>query len=107
MDRYGKLENGVLINAPKGVELEGGAWQIPPSAEWLTANGYKVVKETPMPEPKPHYAYSFTWEETEKHFIVQIWHEEYIEPEYTEEDRLTALEEAFEELAGIVLGGEL
>ena len=106
MERYGKLENGVLVNAPKGVELEGGAWQIPPSAEWLTANGYKAIKETPMPEPKPHYAYSFTWVEKDGE-IVQEWTEEYIEPEYTEEDRLAALEEAFEELAGIVLGGEL
>lgn len=102
--KYGKLIDGALSWAPKGAELEGGAWQIPPSAEWLKANGYVEVEETPMPEPEPNCSYSFEWTEKDGK-IVRVWTSEYIEPEYSESDRLAALEEAFDEFVAMMMEG--
>ena len=69
---YAKLKDGALEYAPKGIELEGGAWQIPPSAEWMAENGFKLVTYTEQPEPEEGYYYESGWEETDTE-IVQTW----------------------------------
>lgn len=94
---YGMIVNGALVYAPSGIEING-TWYIPPSEKQLKADGYKPIEETPAPEPKEHYVYSFEWKET-KTKIYREWTETYIEPTYSLEDRIAAIEDAILELA--------
>lgn len=98
---YGKIKDGVLELAPKGIEDEDGTWHIPPTEKMLKDSGYKPIEETPMPEPKENYVYSFEWKE-QKSKIVRVWHEEYIEPEYSLEERLKIQEDATTEIAELL-----
>lgn len=97
---YGKLENGTLIYAPNGVEI-GNTWYIPPSDKQLKELGYKEIEYTPQPEPKENYVYNCTWKET-KIKIVQEWNEQYIEPQYSVEERLKIQEAAITDLADML-----
>ena len=102
---YGKMIDGVLEIAPKVAVFEDGTQQIPPSKSWLENAGYKPLEYTAMPDPKENYSYSFAWEEKDGK-IVQVWSEEYIEPQYTEEDRLTAIESALLDIMEMLGGAE-
>lgn len=94
---YGKLINGTLSLAPNGIESKvDGTWYIPAPIEMLIEDGYKPIEYTPSPEPKENYTYWFEWKDNGEN-IYREWHEEYIQPRYSDEERISALEEAFEE----------
>ena len=95
--QYGKLAPYGVELAPNGIELEDGTWVIPPTEEMLIERGYKEVEYTDPPEPKENYVYNPSWKET-KTKIKQEWTEEYIEPEYTVEERVAVLEEMLMEM---------
>ena len=94
--RYGKLIDGNLEYAPSMLKDEG-IWYVPPTVEILKKNGYKVVEETTPPEAKEHYSYTFVWKE-KRNKIVQEWTETYNEPQYTVDERLSAIEDVLLEM---------
>ena len=102
---YGKLIDGVLNKAPNGIELEDGSWIIGMGEaleKELLARDYKPLEYTDPPEPKENYILNYTWKE-ENDKLRQVWSEEYVEPEYTDEERIAVLEALVAELMG---GGE-
>ena len=91
---YAKLENGALIRAPKMMDVgENHVWN--PTAEQLTAAGYKPVEITGQPEAPAGYEYVPGWEEREA-AIVRTWTLAELPPE----------EPGAEEILDILLGGE-
>lgn len=69
---YGKLENDILILAPKMLPGEGvNVWN--PPAEMYLAQGWKPVVYTDPPnDPPSGYYYESGWEE-QADAIVQTW----------------------------------
>ncbi len=107
--KYGKLENEILMPAPKPITKDGLV-HYHPSNKLYEELGYLPIVETPNPEvdsENPKY-YDFRWEEQEGK-IVKVWFE--IEPPVPEpimpstEERLTTLEEQLK-AAKIILGVE-
>ena len=98
MDKqYAKLVNDNLEFAPNAIELSDGTWVVPPGESLLREEGFKEVTYTDPPESKENYVLNSSFvEEDDK--IVQVWEEEYIEPEYTIEERVAVLEEMFMEM---------
>lgn len=92
---YAKLENGVLIRAPKMMDV-GENHVYNPTAEQLLAAGYKPVQYTePAGEAPEGYAWDSGWEDTGE-TIVQTWTPVELPPE----------ELSAEEALDILLGGE-
>lgn len=70
---YAKLENGVLIQAPKMLPSDDGEFIIyNPPAEVYREHGYYPVVFTEMPIPPEGYYYDADWEQ-EVDSILQIW----------------------------------
>lgn len=68
---YGKLENDILIPAPKMLHGDGvNVWN-PPASMYL-AQGWKPVTFTDPPEAPSGYYYEEGWEEQTDE-IVQTW----------------------------------
>ena len=74
MDKYGKLQDDILIYAPN-VFYEEGRQIITPNYAFLINHGYKLIKYT-TPEHKEGFITKEKWEETSTE-IIQTW--EYIE----------------------------
>ncbi len=106
---YGKLENGILIPAPKTITKDGWV-HYHPSDELYAEFGYLEVVETQYPETSgednKYYVSSY---EIQDNKIVKVWTEtELPEPEPvtpTTEERITTLEEQLK-AAKIILGVE-
>ncbi len=94
--KFGKLENGVLIYAPKTLTIADKV-HYHPSDEMYLEHGFKPIIDTPYPEPNEgdeikHYVSS--WEESGGE-IVKVWTESVLSEEVskpTVEDRLIAVE---------------
>lgn len=68
---YGRLIDGVLINAPKKLEINGSwVWNAP--AEEYLLQGWKPVQFTDAPEAPEGYYYRSEWTEEDAE-IVQTW----------------------------------
>lgn len=98
MNTYGKLIDGRIEFAPNAVELEDGSWVCPPTKKMLTDAGYKPLEYNDPPEPKENYTFIPSWNEL-KTKIKQVWTEQYVEPEYTLEERVKIAEDALMEIA--------
>lgn len=66
---YAKLQDTILIRAPKNVEYKG-AWYFPAPDNVLEALGYKILVETRYPEDGKHYIATYEDRETA---IVRVW----------------------------------
>ena len=92
---YAKFIDGVLTSAPRKIK-DGDAVTYNPTAEMLTALGYKPVRYTEEPEAVDGYYNEMTWTETDE-AIVQVW--TMVEDLYADEASPDEIEEA---LGGIV-----
>ncbi len=100
---YGKLENGILTYAPKDVIL-GDRRFINPTGEILSELGFMEVIFTEKPEPEEGYHAEASWAIHENK-LERVWtvvENEPIPP--TNEERISALEEALLEI--IISGSE-
>ena len=89
---YAKYIDGVLTAAPRKIK-DGDAVTYNPTAEMLTALGYKPVVYVDEPEAVEGYYYEMTWTEKEGE-IVQGW--EAVKDPYADEASPDEVEEALE-----------
>lgn len=107
--KYGKIENGNLIYAPRRIVISG--MQIfNPTAEHLEQAGYKEIRYTDMPEdPSPdgqHYEATY---EDKGDYIEQVWELAETVPEEpvgkTLGERVTGLEQAVQSVEDAIERG--
>lgn len=100
---FGKIENGVLVLAPKRIESDGMVCYNP-NAKLLKKSGYLPIENTPYPDEGSYYE---SWEERDG-VIIQVWvpqeQEENANASMTPEDRLCKAES---ELAALRRTNEL
>ena len=103
---YAKLQNGTLIYAPKKIK-DGTTTVYNPTAEQLTAQGYKPLEIEPEPVIADGYHLNPVYTEYENRIVISWTPEQDPEPEPTLEELIEAQAEAIEELAALIaeMGG--
>lgn len=107
--KYGKIENGNLIYAPRRIVISG--MQIfNPTAEHLEQAGYKEIRYTDIPEePAPDGQYYESAYEDKRDYIEQVWELAEAIPEEpmgkTLEEGVTGLEQAVQSVEGAIERG--